>query len=224
MVAITISREYGSGGSEIAARVGEKLGFRFFDKRLIAHLASDIGLQLGEVVDFSADEYEARNFLERLLERDFGPRTCAKVSIWKEDASGAQVEEVREMDEPECISFMRSAIEGAYQRGDVVIVGRGGQKLLADQPDALHVRVEAPLNERIERVQAREGVKRQVARQRIKESDRASEDYVRRFYDADWSDSILYHLTINTGRLSVEEAACLVVRAVDCLEMVDPSG
>ena len=224
MTAITISRQYGSGGDEIAALVSETLGFRFFDKRLITHLASDIGLQLGEIVDFSADEYEERSFLERLLERDFGPRVCARVSVWKEDASGAQVEEMRELDEPQCISLMQSAIEGAYEHGDVVIVGRGGQAVLKDRPDALHVRVEAPLSQRIEWVQEKEGVTREVARRMIRESDGASEDYVRRFYDADWSDAMLHHLTINTGKLDVETAACVIAKAIDCLSEADASS
>jgi cytidylate kinase len=220
---ITISRQYGSEGDEIAARVTELLGYSFFDKRLIAHLATEIGLQVGEVVDFSADEYEPRSFLERLLERDFGPRVCAEVSIWRQDASGAEVEETRELDEPQCIGFIQSALLAAHERGDVVIVGRGGQALLQDRPGVLHVRVEAPLRARIDRVQAAEGVSPTTARRRISESDRASADYVRHFYDADWSDPMLYHLTINIAKMDTEAAAGLIAETVGRMPAADSS-
>ena len=69
MAVITISRQYGSGGDEIATRLWNVLGYRYFDKRLMAQVATEAGLSPTEVVDSSEDNYEARSLLERLFGR-----------------------------------------------------------------------------------------------------------------------------------------------------------
>ena len=70
MAVITISRQVGSGGTEIAAQVCTRLGYRYLDKWLLSKTAAEVGLSEHEVVDFSEDQYQARTFLEALL----GPR------------------------------------------------------------------------------------------------------------------------------------------------------
>lgn len=60
MAVITISRPYGSGGDEIAVRVCEMLGYRYFDKRWMAQVAPEVGLNEGEIVDFSEDQHRPR--------------------------------------------------------------------------------------------------------------------------------------------------------------------
>ena len=72
MAVITISRQYGSGGDEIAAQVCERLGYHFFDKNLMAQVANDVGLSVQEVVDFPEDDHKVRGFLDRLFTG--GPR------------------------------------------------------------------------------------------------------------------------------------------------------
>ena len=67
MAVITFSRQYGSGGNEIAVRVSEQLEYRFFDKELIAQVASEEGILHGEKVDISEDNYKMRGFFDRLF-------------------------------------------------------------------------------------------------------------------------------------------------------------
>ncbi|NTU63534.1 MAG: cytidylate kinase-like family protein [Chloroflexi bacterium] len=104
------------------------------------------------------------------------------------------------------------------KRGNVVIVGRGGQAVLRNEPGVLHVRIEAPLDTRIHRVQLREGLTFEAAREVVAERDRAAADYLKRFYGVDWSDSLLYHLILNTGRWGIESASRLIVNAVSQLQ------
>ena len=66
MAVITISRQYGSEGDEIAANVCQVLGYRSFDKQLMAKVATEVGLTEGEVVDFTEDQHKVRGFLDRL--------------------------------------------------------------------------------------------------------------------------------------------------------------
>src|SRR5688572_12664634 len=99
MTVITISRQYGSGGDVIAARTCEMLGYRYFDKRLMADVALDVGLSPTEIVDFSEDNYRVRGFLERLLGGGRNPRVVAQVGRWTEDTRGARIKESAELDE-----------------------------------------------------------------------------------------------------------------------------
>jgi hypothetical protein len=101
------SRQHGSWGDEIAVRVCEMLGYRFFYKRLMAEVASEMALAPTEVVDFSEDTYKVEGFLERLLGRST-PRVVARVGTWQETTSGARTKELLELDETDAISLSRS--------------------------------------------------------------------------------------------------------------------
>jgi cytidylate kinase len=221
MAVITISRQYGSGGDEIAARVCEILGYRFFDKALMAQLASEVGLSEGEVVDYSEASFKSRNVLDRLVSLLTTPPgeapTVAQVSTWQRDATGTKVRAVEEVGEERSVAIVGQTILAARKVGNVVIVGRGGQAILKDKPGVLHVRIEAPLEARIQRIQEQQKLSERDAERLISERDRSSARYVKRFYDADWSDPMLYHLVINTGRWGTEAAAQLIVSALSHL-------
>jgi cytidylate kinase len=211
MAVITFSRQYGSGGNEIAVRVSEQLEYRFFDKELIAQAASEEGILHGEKVDISEDNYKMRGFFDRLFN---WPRMVAQVGTRIEDKTGAVAEEIRILNEVESINLVRGAIEAVYEHGDVVIVGRGGQAILKDKPGVLHVRIEAPLGARVERLHERENYSLGGAQDAAIKRDRAAADYLKRFYDIDWSDPLLYDLVINTGKLNTGAAVQLILEAV----------
>lgn len=214
MAVITISRQYGSGGDEIAARLCELLGYRYFDKKMMAQVAAETGLSDTEVVDFSEQSYKVRSFLDRLLGRG-APVT--QVSSWKEDRAGVRAVELQSLDEKQSIAMVRGTIQAACKQGKVVIVGRGAQVVLRDVPGTLHVRVEAPEEVRLKRVQETQALSREAARELTVERDRAAAAYVKRFYDLDWADPMQYHLLLNTGRWDVEAAAQIVVNALNYL-------
>ena len=69
MTIITISRQYGSGGDEIASRICNLLNYQMFDKRLITQAALDAGLSEQEAIDYSEENYKIRSFLDRLFSR-----------------------------------------------------------------------------------------------------------------------------------------------------------
>jgi len=222
MAVITISREYGSGGDEIAAQVCEVLGYRTFDKRLMAQVAREMGLSESEIVDFSEANYQAHNFLERLFGRR-SARVVAETGAWTQDAEGARAVQVEHLDEEWCVRMVRTTIQAAYQRDNVVIVGRGGQAILQDKPGVLHVRFQAPIESRIVRVRYQESTglapefQQKAAHEKVAERDRAAAAYLKRFYGIDWADPSLYHLVIDTKKWGIEPAVRLVAQAVACL-------
>jgi len=217
MAVITISRQFGSGGDQIARLVCERLNYRYFDKRLMASVAAEIGLSEAELVDFSEDEYRMRGLLERLIGRS-AARPVAEVRTWKEDLSGARQPEVRLLDGAQANALVQATILAVSKQGRVVIVGRGGQMALRSQAGVLHVRVEGPIDERARRVQEQSGVRLGEALELIFQRDSAARDYLRRFYKVEWNDPMLYHLVINTGLLDLEPAAEMVAQLVTFME------
>ncbi len=221
MAVITISRQYGSGGDEIASRVCELLGYQHFDKRLIARATMEVGLSEQEIVDYSEENHKVRSFLDRLFGRQ---SVVASTRVWKEDASGARSAEEIRLNEDAALALVQKAVRSAYRAGDLVIVGRAGQVILKDNPGVLHVRVEAPLEDRIQRVKEQIKAARKLyhadielrrdAQDLIIERDAASIDYLNRFYHVDWDDALLYHIIINTGKLSIDQAAEVIVQLV----------
>jgi cytidylate kinase len=216
MAVITISRQYGSGGREIATRICELLGYRYLDKLLMTQVAAEVGLSGQELADFSEEYPKVRNFLERLLRP--GPHGVVRVSVRSRDLTGAETLSVKQLDESRCASLVRSAIQTAYKQGDVVIVGRGGQAILQEVPDVLHVRIEAPMGTRILRIQIRERIGAEEARRLAIQQDQAAAQYLQRLFAIRWDNPTLYHILINTGKWELERAAQIIFNALSQLQ------
>jgi cytidylate kinase len=217
MAVITVSQQLGSGGRQIAARVAEMLGYRYLDKLLMTQVAAEVGLSGKEMADFSEEHSKAKNFLERLLRP--GPHAVAQVSIRSQDQTGAHTLTVRQLDEDRCASLVRSAIHTAYKQGSTVIVGRGGQATLQGMDGVLHVRIVAPMANRILRLQEREGVDAETARQMATQQDQATAQYLHQLFGIRWDDPTLYHLTINSGKWPSEAVAHIIVNALGPVAM-----
>ncbi len=216
MAVITISRQFGSGGDEIASRICEILGYRQFDKRLIAQAATEAGLSEEEIIDYSEESHKMLSFMDRLLGRAPG-----LTQAWnRPDYAGPRPGEVVPLSEEAALTLVQKAVRSAYRMGGIVIVGRGGQAILRDVPGVLHIRIEAPIEDRIQRVKSNLKMARHAytadidarrdAQDWIIERDAASADYLKRFYHIDWADPLLYHLMINTGRVTLEEASQII--------------
>ena len=222
MGVITISRRQGSGGSEIAARVADILGYRYFDKRMMAEAMAREGFTDETIVDYREDEYRLRGFVDRLLGYR-RPKTIADVGFWDKNPDAMKQTSSAVLDEHMAVWLVRSAVESVYQRGDVVIVGRGGQAILRDKPGVFHVRIEAPLEARVKWVAEHQHLGLKEAQQYVVERDKASAEYLQRFYGVNWSDPALYHVVINASKWDPERAAQCIVSALGCIEQAPPT-
>lgn len=207
MAVITISRQYGSGAKAIARRVCEILDYAYFDKALMLQVAADIGgVTEDQVVDFSEDTYMMRNFTERL----FGSR---RVRVETRDDSSKEMQ-VMSLDQESGVELVRDTLMAAYDRGKIVVVGRGGQAILREQPGVLHVRITAPRGARVLRIKEREGLTMAEASDLATRKDLAAAAYLSQFFDLDWENPSLYHLILNTGRWDIDAAANIIVNAL----------
>ncbi len=206
MAVITISRQVGSGAHEISLLVCKQLGYQLLDKELMARVGAEAGLTSGEVVDLTAEEHHVPGRLERFFSMTFQDVPA----IGSYEASGEAAEDRSSM-------LVHKIILAAYEQGNLVVPGRGGQLVLRDKPGVLHVRVVAPPEQRIEYLMKRDRITADAARDMMKRADTAANDYIRRYYQADLSDPLLYHFIINTGKVTLAAAADLIIKALDGL-------
>ena len=137
MRAITISREYGSGGGEVARRLAQQLGWRLVDHEIVVRVARTLGMSEDEA---AARDEHTEGFISRLL------RSMQNVD--PNLAVGAPVLPVSpEREQEDYQKALSDVVKAAVNDGHVVIVGRGSQALLAERRDVLNVRVIAPLAE-----------------------------------------------------------------------------
>lgn len=216
MSVITISRQYGSAGTEIAELVCRHLGYKYVDKQIIAKAANEAGVPGGRVVEFDEHHSLMRSFIDRLLYP--GPYVVAQVAVTPGGDGEAGALTVEELDKAECLNLVRSAIHAAYQEGNAVIVGRGGQAALQSVPGVLHVRIVAPMPVRLLNIQKKLGVGLEEAYRLAIRHDKKTAAYLSQVFDIEVDDPLLYHLVLNTGKFSVEQAEEIVANAVARIE------
>jgi len=218
MQAVTISRQYGSGGGEIAARLARKLGWQLIDHAIIQQTARELGVYETDVSRYD-DEY-VEGTLSRILNRirNVGAGgTLFPPTSGGPFTSGAPLAASRPSaaNERAYQETMQHVIRAAANSGHVVIVGRGGQFLLANRRDVLHIRVVAPLEQRVAYVARREEPKIQAARLRVQEKDRARERNMQTQFHRRHDDPELYDLVFNTAVLDLDSIVNLICLALE---------
>lgn len=211
MAVITISKEHGAGGREIARELARGLGYELADKAVIIKVAQQAKVASERVEKFDQEEYSP---LSKYLSNLFlANPSLYSVMGFEMPMAGPLPAGGDFFDAEQYLKFTQAVMESLYQKGNVVLVGRGSQYLLAGKPGSLHVRVAAPLEVRIKRVMERQEVSEKEARERIHKKDKARAAYIRDFYGRDWADPAHYHLVINTGLFTIEQAVGLIGQA-----------
>ena len=197
---ITISRQFGAGGAEVAKRVADRLQWRVADNEFVDRIASEAGLTPDQV---AAREERVPNFIERLA------WALASASAELAVPTGATMEG---LSEPMLVRVTESVVSEIAREGRVVLVGRSAAAILGERERTLHVQVVSPAAIRAERIAGRLDVPIDEARKLIQESDNRRSKYHREYYGRDWANPVNYHMVLNTGYLGLDGTADLVVR------------
>ena len=198
MPVITISRMYGSGGSEVAAHVAQALGWELYDNAVVDAVAQRLGLSRAEV---SARDERVPSMVERL---------ATTLSLATPESMPV-IPETSLPTEEALLQVTRRVIEEAVQRGPAVVVGRGAQSLLAQRTDALHVFCHAPRAFLVEYAIQHDHVAAHEAERHVIDANRQREQYVKRHWNRNWLHPENYHLCVNTAWLGIDGSAELVV-------------
>ncbi len=200
---ITIEREYGSGGADIARKLAECLGWKLWDQLLTNEIARLMDCDCRAVEKHE----EKRDPLYYRLLKGF-LRGSYEGSVHAPQAKIVDTECIREVAE--------RVVKGAAESGNCVIVGRGSAYYLQNRRDALHVFVYAPIEEKVRRLEAA-GKSEKEAVQLVESVDRDRAAFIMQYFGVEWPDRHRFHLMVNStiGEASAVETILGSIAIVD---------
>ncbi len=178
---ITIGRQHGSSGREIARLLAEKLNYKCYDKEIVDEAANHS--------DFSRDLIDA--FDEK------------RMSAFILHAGGYGLNENFRLN-MQVVSAQFEAMRNIAEKGDCIFVGRCADYILRDHDDLVSVFILGDMDERLKCLERRQGLDEAEARKKIKEVDKDRSSFYRYYSDQTWGDAQNYDMCINSSKLGVE--------------------
>ena len=200
---ITVEREYGCGGGEIAHRLAERLGWKLWDQLLTEEIA-----RLANCPKADVEQREERN--DPLYYRLF------KSFLRGSYEGSLNAHKMKLLDCEGILKFTEQVVQHAASAGNCVIVGRGSQHFFRNREDALRVFLYAPREEKVRRLMSR-GKSDQEAHELVDTIDLERADFIEKYFKVEWPSRSIYHAMINTaiGDEAVVEMIVDFMKALD---------
>ena len=189
-IIINIGRQFGSGGKEIAMKVGEKLGINVYDNELISKAAEESG------------------FSKELFERSDERRSMFNISSFF--GAGRFGSSQNYVGDNELFKIQSEVIRGIAEKGPAIFVGRCSNYILRDLK-CLDAFISAPMEERIKRVMDRTGLEEEAAKARIERQDRTRQTYYNFFTFGNWGAASDYDLCVDSSILGIDGTADFII-------------
>jgi len=182
---ITIEREYGCGGGEIAQLLAKRLGWKLWDQLLTEEIArlARCPKAVVESREERTDPLYYRLFKSFMRGSYEGSINAPKLNL---------------VDSETIVRITQRVVEHVGEKGNCVIVGRGSQHFFRDRPDTLRVFLYAPKEDKVRRLVAR-GKNDKEAEELIDTVDRERADFIQKYFNVEWPDRAIYHLMMNTS-------------------------
>ena len=202
---ITLEREYGSGGGEIARSLARRLGWKLWDQLLTEEIARRLDCDCHAV-----EEHEERRdpVYYRLLK-----------AFMRGSFEGSLNAPRLKMVDTDCVrEIVKKILPEIAETGNCVIVGRGSTYYLGSRSDAFHVFIYAPFEDKVRRLQSR-GKSEKEAIELAETVDRDRWDFIKQYFDpearklVDWPGRHRFHLMVNSG-MGDEAAVEIILDAV----------
>lgn len=193
---ITISRETGSGGHTVGRLLAERCGYDFYDKEIVASVASKMGI----------DEKLILENGENMSDQDYIDMKSGFVPYYRK--AEVPYEEIKEAQD--------KVIKSIAEKGNCVIVGRGADYILRERDDVFHVFIHADMEHRVKRVQRHEGVTGQEERIRreLEQKDRSRATFYRYFTQKEWGKVENYTISLDAGIFTKTQCTELIIQAI----------
>ncbi len=190
---ITIGRQHGSSGREIARLLAEKLNYKCYDKEIVDEAANHS--------DFSRDLIDA--FDEK------------RMSAFILHAGGYGLNENFRLN-MQVVSAQFEAMRNIAEKGNCIFVGRCADYILRDHDDLISVFILGDMDERLKCLERRQGLDEVEARKKIKEVDKDRSSFYRYYSDQTWGDAQNYDMCINSSKLGVEGTVQVILDYIKC--------
>jgi hypothetical protein len=197
---VTISREYGCGGYEVAADLALRLSERDYkwvacDRKVLEIIMKDMGIskKMAEALTTTAQGQVAGFFQTTFVSLP------PQVAVHRK---------------------LAETIRTIAVNGYGIIVGRAGNMITRDISGGFHVRLTAPLDWRVQRICSITGMKPKQAEKTIKEKNQAREGFYREYLKFDSSDPVHYHMVINNASYSTAEVSRIIMSAMKTKRLI----
>ncbi len=177
---ISIGREYGSGGHEIAEELAERFGLHFYDKNLLKEIATEKNVDVNRL-----EKYDE-------LPRSVSRKVRGFSNSPEENIANMQFEYLRKM---------------AENGKSFVIVGRCSETVLRDYSCMISIFILADLSYKIDRISSQQGISKEKAEILINRQNKKRKDYHNYYCLKKWGHSQNYDISINSSRLGIERTA-----------------
>lgn len=209
MPGVTISADYGAGGSVVAPAVASQLGIQLLDRAVSVTVAAQLHVSVQEAEAGAAKRRFAGRFLSLLAPLSSGVLGAGT------DAAPPDAEPVP--DEPSAFREQAERIIRAALPAGAVILGRAGAAALREERDVLRIRLFGPPQRRLAQAMAAEQIDMETARTRMSQVDAAREHYIWRLYRISAADPSLYHLQIDSTIIKLQTCTELILQAYQSL-------
>jgi cytidylate kinase len=206
---VTMEREYGSGGGEIAQLLATQLGWKLWDQLLTEEIArlANCPKAVVEVREERNDPLYYRLFKSFLRGSYEGSLNAHKLNV---------------VDSESILKITERVVQHAAKGGESVIVGRGSQHFLRTHPDTLRVFLYAPRENKVRRLLAR-GKSEKEAQQLVDTVDRERADFIQKYFRVEWPDRAVYHTMINTA-IGDEAVVHMILDFMKTVDAKVPAG
>lgn len=182
---VTVEREYGCGGGEIAQRLANHLGWKLWDHLLTEEIArlANCSKAVVEQREERTDPLYYRLFKSFLRGSFEGSINAHKLNL---------------VDSENIMKMTQRVLQHAVSKGNCVIVGRGSQRFLKDHPDTFRVFLYAPRGDKVRRLLSR-GKNEREADELVDSVDHERAGFIEKYFHVEWPDRPVYHVMINTA-------------------------
>jgi len=201
MAVITISRQYGAGGSTLGRMLADKLGYTFADSAIIERIAHEANVSTSWVQSF---EKEAGGRMSRFVSRLVARHLVDRIL---KDERGY-------LDEQTYLEYLVLIIAQMADEGNAVIIGRGSQYILNDHPEGFHLLLVDSYDNRVRFLVGHHKLSEKKAAQEVAREDKRRLALYHRLGKTDYDDPMLYHMVLNMGRVDLNTALAMVLQAV----------
>lgn len=197
---ITIARQFGSKGHDLGTKLSEILGIKYYDKELIAMAAKESGLS--EEIFSQADEKAGNSLLYSMVMGNY--------------PFGSRFSSINEMPINDQLFILQTdIIKKAAAQGPCIVIGRCGDYILRENPNVFKIFVHAEKQDRIEWAVENGLADRKRASDFITKKDKQRANYYNFYSNKRWDDINNYDLTVNLSTFTVDEAANIVIAAIE---------
>jgi len=205
---ITIEREYGCGGGDIAQLVAKRLGWKLWDRQLTEEIArlAHCPKAVVEAREERSDPLYYRLFKSFMRGSYEGSINAPKLNL---------------VDSETILKITKRVVEHAAERGNCVIVGRGSQQFLKNRTDTLRIFLYAPREDKVRRLLGR-GKSEKEAEELVDTVDGERADFIQKYFHVEWPARVIYHTMLNTV-IGDECVANMILSLVQTYEIRCPA-